>query len=69
MDGRAHLKVRSAYVVPPDKFNMPAQPPPPPFCDGSQHTNLNGINLEAVTAENVSILLGANPPEAVYTSK
>ena len=31
MDGRAHLKVRSAYVVPPGKFNMPAQPPPPPF--------------------------------------
>ena len=62
-DEEYRLKIESAYVVPPGKFHMPSQPPVDHLkCD--IYTHLDGIEVDAVKADDISILVGANVPEA-----
>ena len=62
------LSIESAYVVPPNKFNMPAQPRPPNYKDSDLYTHLDGISLDEVRPEDIAILIGANVPEALLAT-
>ena len=63
-DGADTLKIGSAYVIPAGKFHMPSQEMPSDY-DRDVYTHLDGIELGAVEAEDITILLGANVPEAM----
>ena len=64
-DGSHRLKIESAYVVPKDKFNMPSQTRPANYGNSDIYTHLDGIDVDAVNPEDISILIGANVPEAL----
>ena len=66
MDGSKKFEVESAYVRPNHRFNMPARPSFTDRIDAFKH--LEGIDFHAVEPKDISILIGANVPEAVITT-
>ena len=62
-DGSRMFDVQSAYVRPSDRFNMPAKPNFTDNVDAYKH--LDGIEFDAVSPSDISILIGANVPDAV----
>ena len=63
-DGTNSTNIKNAFVVPSNKFNMPAQPRPPDPSQSDLFSQLNGIELSEVQPEEISILIGADAPAA-----
>ena len=63
-NGNNAIKIKEAFVVPSNRFNMPAQPRPPDPSQSDLYSQLNGIELSEVRPEDVSILIGADVPTA-----
>ena len=62
-DGSSRFFIDEAFVLPPEMFNMAAQPCPPERSD--IYTHLDGIELPGpVSADQITILIGANVPKA-----
>ena len=57
----------STYVLPKSKFNMPSRPSLQGKVDPDVLSHLHDIDIEAVSADDVTILIGANVPAAVLT--
>ena len=64
-DGNNRIRIESAYVVPASKFRMPSQSCPVDYHGGDIYTQLDGIELDVVNPEDISILIGANAPESL----
>ena len=64
-DGKCEFKVDSAYAVSKSNFKMPSQPCPADYKNSEIYTHLDGINLAAVDKEDITVLIGANVPEAL----
>ena len=64
-DGSRRLDIESVMVVPADKFQMPSQRCPADFHNGDIYTHLDDINLETINPNDISILIGANAPDAL----
>jgi hypothetical protein len=62
-DGSRMFEIKSAYVRPASQFNMPARPSFTDCIDA--YKRLDGIEFDAVNPSEISILIGANVPEAV----
>ena len=68
-EGNDHFQVEAAYVVPKREFNMPAQPPPPNTFDRDMFAHLDGIQLNEVKSEQISILVGADVTESILPTE
>ena len=70
-EGKNHFRVEAAYVyvVPKREFNMPAQPPPPNTFDRDMFAHLDGIQLNEVKSEQISILVGADVTESILPTE
>ena len=64
-DGTYEIEVKEVYLCPSSRFNMPSRPKLSNDHDPEMFTHLDGVPLEAVAADEVSILIGADVPEAV----
>ena len=62
VDGQFSSNVKSALVVPREKFLMPAQPPPPSTLSDP---HLARLQFEEVRSDQVTMLIGANVPETL----
>ena len=58
----ASFPVEEAYVLPVDRFNMPARPCPPNLSD--LYTHLDGIEIASVAADEITVLIGGDVPRA-----
>jgi hypothetical protein len=67
-NGDNKTEIASAYVRPPSQFNMPSKPSPDGF-DISKYMALDGINIDEVNPEDITILIGGNVPKAVLASE
>ena len=67
-DGSFRITIDSAFIVPAEKFNMPSQMRPASHEDSEIYTHLDGIELESVSPDDITILIGANAPEALVTT-
>ena len=63
-NGNNAINIKEAFVVPSNRFNMPAQPHPLDPSQSDLYSQLNGIELCEVRPEDVSILIGADVPTA-----
>ena len=63
-DGSYETEVNNVYLCPAGRFNMPSRPQLSEE-ESDAYTHLDGVPTEAVAAEEVSILIGADVPEAV----
>ena len=62
VEGGTKFEIEGAFVLPTDRFNMPARPCPPEVSD--VYTHLDGIDIEPVSPDQISILIGADVPTA-----
>ena len=62
VDGDESFPIEEAYILPTEKFKMPAQPCPPDLSEA--YTHLEGIDVVPVSPNQITILIGANVPEA-----
>ena len=53
------------YATPSDKFNMPSQPRFTNWKGEGAYNHLDGIDLEAIGPEEITVLIGANVPDAL----
>ena len=63
-NGENPLEVDAAYSAPGTRFNMPRRPRLSDSVDADLYTHLDGIDLHEVNPEDISILIGADVPEA-----
>ena len=63
-DGSNRFTAEDAYVVPKSKFHMPSRPRLVPCEDDDFYTNLDGIDLDAVSPDQIGILIGGDNPRA-----
>ena len=68
IDGRNVFQVKSAYVVPKSKFYVPSQHLPIDFKHNLRYSYLSHLNLRNIKAPDITVLLGANIPEALIQS-
>ena len=62
IDGKFTVMIEEAYAVDRECFNMPSRPA---FTKGEeQYDQLEGIVLDAVTPDMITVLIGADAPEA-----
>ena len=62
--GENPFDIDEAYLAPKDKFKMPGQPRPPDHNNPDLFTHLDGIELAEVSPDEITILVGADVPEA-----
>ena len=67
--GGYRTTIECAQSTPVTNFNMPDRPSLREVCDVDAFTHLDGIDLDAVPASDVTILIGADSPESVLTSE
>ena len=66
--GRNVFQVKSAYVVPKSKFYVPSQHRPLDVEHNLRYSYLSDLNLQNIKAADITVLLGANIPEALTQS-
>ena len=62
--GENSLPIETAYAAPAERFNMPRRPCLNQSVDVDLYTHLADIELQEVTPDEISILIGADIPEA-----
>ena len=62
-DGTNSLEIKSVLVQPTDMFNMPSRPRVEAN-SGKTYSHLQGLEFDAVKAEDISLLIGCNAPKA-----
>ena len=67
-DKKKTFVVEVALVAPEDKFNMPNSPPLTNE-DGELFTHLDGLNIDEVAEKDITMLIGADLPEALLYSE
>ena len=63
-NGKNSMKVEEAYAAPAERFNMPRRPCLDQSVDVDMYTHLQDIKLHEVSPDEISILIGADIPEA-----
>lgn len=66
-DNNYHTTIKEVSIVSASRFNMPGRPRLANSCDSGMYTHLDGINLDPISPEDVTMLIGANVPEAVLS--
>ena len=66
-DAAYEVTIKEVCLCQADRFNMPSRPQLEDSRDEEMYTHLDDISLEAVAPEEISILIGADVPEAVLT--
>ena len=68
-NGKNRHKIQSVHLQPTESFNMPSRPSLKHIDDEGVHTHLEGLEFPAVSPDEVTILIGANCPEAHICSE
>ncbi len=63
-NGKSSLSIEPVYIQPKDKFNMPSRPSLKEVGDVGRFTHLKGLDFEAVSSDQITILIGSDVPEA-----
>ena len=58
------IEIEEVFVQPADQFHMPSRPKLSNVSDEDIYTHLDGLDLDAVAPEEISILIGADSPES-----
>ena len=67
-DGEYHVAIDSVYATPAKKFNMPSRPRCSEWKGNDSYSEFESISTEAINPEEITMLIGANVPEALlYT--
>ena len=61
--GKNKMEVEKAYTAPAEKFNMPSRPRLEHLKDIEVYTHLDGIDMQEVDPDDVTILIGMDVPE------
>ena len=67
-DGTYRTTIEEVSVVPIARLNMPGRPRLSDVTDPDMYTHLDDIDLNAIRPESITMLIGANVPEAVLTT-
>ena len=67
--GDREVQIRSAYSVPRSEFKMPSQPCPARYDDPDVYTHLDGLEFEPIGKDDITILIGANNPDALLVEE
>ena len=59
------IEVQSAYAVPKDRFNLPAQKLPKDFLTNPKYQHLQNIGIKNIKESEVTVLLGADVPDVM----
>ena len=67
MDGQFVCKVSGAYTLEKTNFNVPGQILPPDFGKHERWNYVKGCNIESVSKDKITLLVGADIPNALWS--
>ena len=68
-NGKNRHPIQSVHIQPAERFNMPARPKLEDLDDNGVYTHLDGLKFDAVSPDEITILIGANFPDAHICSE